>query len=144
VPPPALEDPLQLAIEGQGRARSDELSLRQNPGFRLALARTTPARSHTNPAGHFVQQVGYSVDRTFSISPLGSFCVHVPVPSLDVFAKNPIWQTHVDAPLITVVSPIPQFMHAAAPPLENSLMPQTRHSEAPAREFTRPRVQFLQ
>jgi hypothetical protein len=142
VPPPALEDPLQLAVEGQGRARSDELSLRQNPGFRLALAKVTPAWSHTNPAGHFVQQVGYSVDRTFSISPLGSFCVHV--PSFEVFAKNPIWQTHVDVPLITVVSPIPQFMHASAPPLENSLMPQTRHLEAPVPGLKVPLEQFLQ
>jgi hypothetical protein len=133
-PPTRLEDPLQLAIEGQGRARSDELSLRQNPGFRLALAKVTPAWSHSNPAGHFVQQVPkvrYSVDRTILISPPGSFCVHC---AFDCFAKNPIWQTHVDAPLITVVSPIPQFMHASAPPLENSLMPHTRHSEAPAFE----------
>ena len=136
VPPPALVDPLQPTFEGQGRARSDELSLRQNPGFRLALAKITPARSQTNPAGHFVQQVGYSVDRTFSISPLGSFCVHV--PSLDTLAKNPIWQTHVGAPLITVVSPIPQLMHASAPPLENSLMPQVRHSDSPAFEKVPP------
>jgi len=98
----ALADPLQLFLVGHGSARTEPLSGLQKPAFRSALATTTPARSHTNPTGHFVQ--------TGSVS-----AAPAPPPSSSRsrprLSKNPISHTHVVLPSPRVVIFVGQDAH---------------------------------